>query len=145
MKSYPLNSGIFASTSVTSSYATLSQLIMGLVPSSSHTLNPSGSKGISGTSGGKVYLLSNSLKVCSSVTTTTSTTTTTTSTSTTTTAPPTTTSTTTTEPPTTTTTAAPSFDCVGPCRGPFNLECTNGCTCIGGDQYSYGSCSGAEV
>lgn len=124
MKSYPLNSSIFANTSVTSSFAISGSFIQNLVPTVIHTLFPQGPQGEPGTSGGKVYLLSSSLRVCSGTpaptTTTTTTSTTTTSTTTTTTAAPVSTTTT-----TTTTTAA--LLCFGVCE--TGTECPKGCVC----------------
>lgn len=64
MKFYPLNVNFFANASVTASFAQSSSFIEGLIPTASHTLFPTGSKGPTGTSGGKIFLLSSSLLVC---------------------------------------------------------------------------------
>lgn len=65
MDFYPLNSVlVFANLSVSSSFAYSASFFTGLVPSASHTLFPTGSKGATGTSGGTLYLLDSSLIVC---------------------------------------------------------------------------------
>ena len=136
MQFYPLNASLFANASVTSSFAVSSSYIAGLVPSASHTLYPTGSKGPTGDSGGNIYLLSSTLLVCEGVTTTTTTTT-----STTTLAPITTTTTTTTAAPTTTTTTTlpPTCNNVGQfCVTPE--ECGVGCGCTFTGEELYGRC-----
>ncbi len=122
MEFYPLNKSFFANASVTSSFAVSSSFIVNAVPTASHALFPTGSKGPQGNSCGQIYLLSSSLMVCGTTTTTT------TAAPTTTTAAPPTTTTTTSGPTTTTTTAA--ITCSGFCNPQATPSgCGKFCTC----------------
>lgn len=130
MKSYPLNSGVFANTVISASYVPTSSFIEGTVPTAEYALYPTGPKGLTGDSGGKVYLLSSSLMVCAGPTTPTPTPTPTrtlTPTSTPTPTPSSTALLTPTPTPTPSISAAPV--CGGPC-GPGYGKCPEGCGCV---------------
>lgn len=64
MKFYPLNINFFANLSVSASVADTALFTTNTAPLAKITSYPTGPKGETGTSGGKIFLLSSSLLVC---------------------------------------------------------------------------------